>query len=56
MHQDPDNVVSFSLEGNDKARQYFDVNAQSGDVFVKRHLTQDTDETYTVIHNSLMCK
>ena len=39
--------------GNDKAMEYFTVNELNGDVSVKRSLTLDTDETYSV---SIACK
>ena len=48
MCKEPDNLVTYVLQGDDKARQFFDVNQATGEIFVQRSLITDTDKQYKV--------
>ena len=45
--QAPNNVVTYTLSGNAKALEYFQVGSSSGQVSVVQPLYLDTDRTVT---------
>jgi hypothetical protein len=54
--QTPDNLVEYEVVGDDKARNYFMVNARSGEVSLMRSLTLDGQDSYNVSITKLTYK
>lgn len=50
LFQKPHNVVRYEITGSSKALEYFLVNEVTGDLYVKKPLTEDDPDTdsYTV--------
>ena len=43
--QPPNNEFFYEGAGDEKASEYFEVDAESGDIFVKKSLLTDSDQT-----------